>query len=137
VERADALGRVSGARIARFATITEGGRPHLVPITHALVGESVVHMVDHKPKSTHSLARIANLTLEPRATVLVDHYDEDWRRLWWVRVDGRGSVHEMGPKWAAAQNALMAKYQQYAMAPPEGPAIYLSIEKVTSWEHTE
>jgi len=137
VERADALGRVSGARIARFATITEDGRPHLVPITHALVGESIVHMVDHKPKSTHSLARIANLTLEPRATVLVDHYDEDWRRLWWVRVDGRGSVHDTGPRWAAAQNALAAKYQQYATAPPEGPAIYLSIERVTSWEHTE
>lgn len=93
-------------------------------------------MIDQKPKSTRELQRLANVQHEPRATLLADHYDEDWSRLWWVRVDGTATIHPEGEVWETALRALVAKYQQYQRDPPKGPAIRIEIERVTSWAST-
>src|SRR4029453_4312281 len=77
--------RVEWARVARLATVRPDGRPHVVPITFPLVGDAGGSAVDQKPKTTLALARLANLAVHPVASVLVDHYDDDWARLWWVR----------------------------------------------------
>jgi PPOX class probable F420-dependent enzyme len=82
------------ARVARLGTITPDGRPHLVPIVFALRGDTVYSAVDAKPKRTAELARLTNVAAQPRASVLADHYEEDWSALWWVRGDGRGRVLE-------------------------------------------
>lgn len=136
MERSEALLRLSEARVGRFATITADAKPHIVPITFAVLDDSVVHMVDHKPKTRTDLVRMTNLTTNPQASLLVDHYDEDWRQLWWVRVDGRGTVHQSGLEWERARSALVEKYSPYGERPPTGPAIYLSIENITGWAYT-
>ena len=66
------------------------GAPHLVPVVFARDQADLVTAVDGKPKSGKVLARIDNITRDPRVTLLADHYEEDWSSLWWVRVDGRG-----------------------------------------------
>lgn len=125
--------RVSDARVARLATVTRAGRPHVVPCTFALDGDVVLTAVDHKPKSTMALRRLDNVRANPYASLLVDHYDDDWAGLWWVRVDGPAHVAEGGPDRDRARELLAAKYDQYRLRPPEGPAIVIRIERWRSW----
>lgn len=125
--------RVSEARVARLATTDPDGTPHLVPICFVLEGEVLSSAVDQKPKRSRDLRRLRNLRERPWATVLVDHYEEDWSRLWWVSMRGRASVLDDGPAADAALAALAAKYPQYRREPPQGPVIALEVVKWRSW----
>ena len=132
-DRESALARFSAEPVGRLATITPSGAPHIVPITFAVEGEFLFTMVDQKPKSTTSLQRLINIAQKPLVSVLADKYDDDWTRLWWVRLDGEASVVESGSNWSLAQRLLMSKYPQYITDPPIGTAIVVAIEQVTSW----
>lgn len=124
---------VAAAPSARLGTIAADGRAHLVPIVFALLGETIVTAVDHKPKRTRALARLANLRRDPRATVLVDHYHDDWSALWWVRIDGAAAVLEGADERAVAIEGLAAKYAQYRERPPDGPVISIVAARWTGW----
>ena len=125
--------RVAEARVARLGTVTEDGRPHLVPCCFALVGDTAYSAVDAKPKSTLALRRLANVRARGQASLLVDHYGEDWSTLWWVRVDGAGRVVDAGPERDAALAALSAKYDQYRRDPPPGPVVAVDITTWRAW----
>lgn len=121
--------RLAQARVGRLATVTADGRPHVVPVCFALAGGRIFTAVDAKPKSTRALRRLENVRATGRASLLVDHYEEDWSRLWWVRVDGAAEVVDA----TEALDALAAKYEQYRTAPPAGPAIAIVPERWRSW----
>ena len=123
--------RLADARVARLATVTEEGRPHVVPCCFALDGDTLYSAVDDvKPKATLALRRLANLAAHPAASLLVDHYQEDWSRLWWVRVDGTARVVTEDARAAAL---LSAKYEQYRRRPPPGAVVVLDIESWRAW----
>jgi PPOX class probable F420-dependent enzyme len=126
--------RFGTARVARLATVRPDGGPHVVPITFALLGETVYHAVDAKPKRTRALQRLENLGADPRASVLADAYEEDWTRLWWVRGDGRARILEAGPEFEAALAALAERYDPYRAAAPAGPVIALEVERWSGWD---
>ncbi len=126
--------RLVVARVARLATIDPDGRPHLVPIVFALKGGTLYSAVDQKPKRSRILRRIENARLRPDVTVLVDHYDEDWRRLWWIRVRGRARILDANEEHDRALELLAAKYPQYAAAPPSGPVLAIDILDIRGWE---
>jgi PPOX class probable F420-dependent enzyme len=135
MDRADALRRLATATVARLATVGSTGAPHLVPITFALLDETtLVTAVDHKPKRTTALRRLANIAADPRVSVLVDHYEDDWSRLWWVRVDGLARVWEAAP--AGAAEALAQRYPQYRTRPPRGPFIVVEAQRLRGWSAT-
>lgn len=125
--------RVAGARVARLGTVTVDGAPHLVPCCFALAGDTAYSAVDGKPKSTMALRRLANVRANPHASLLVDHYAEDWSTLWWVRVDGTGRVIEGGPERDRALALLGDKYEQYRRQPPPGPVVALDITAWRAW----
>lgn len=122
--------RFAAARVARLATADRAGRPHLVPVTFAVDHQTVLTAVDHKPKRTRALRRLDNIAVNPAVSLLVDHYDEDWAALWWVRADGRARIEHGGPTLERARRLLAAKYPQYATAPPAGPVI---VVETTTW----
>ena len=125
---------LASARVARLATVGVEGAVHLVPFCFAVVDGLIVSAVDHKPKRTTQLQRLRDIDSTGRATVLVDHYDEDWTRLWWIRVTGRASVHAPGTDVVvAARQALVAKYAQYRGHEPAGPVYSVAVEQVTAW----
>ncbi len=129
--------RFAGARVARLATAGADGRPHLVPVVFAVVGDVVWSAVDAKPKSTRALKRLANITAQPHVSLLVDHYDEDWARLGWVRADGTAEVLGLGASGTAgALDALTAKYPQYALQPPAGPFVRVAVTRWSGWSAT-
>ena len=89
------------------------GDPHIVPVTFALIDDTVVTMVDHKPKKTTRLQRLVNVESNRRVSMLVDRYNENWAQLWWVRLDGLASIHTDDQVWSDGRDALAAKYAQY------------------------
>jgi PPOX class probable F420-dependent enzyme len=125
--------RVEEARVGRLATVTSAGRPHLVPCCFVLSGDVVYSAVDAKPKSTLALRRLANLRANPLATLLVDHYSDDWSTLWWVRVDGNGRIVESGAERDAAIGLLARKYPVYAVESPPGAVIAIDVTGWRAW----
>jgi len=123
--------RVMAARSARLATVDADGQPHLVPVVFALDGDHLWTAIDHKPKSTRDLKRLRNIATHPRVSVLFDHYEEDWSRLWWVRLDGKAVVLDDG--WDRPGELLRAKYPQYRHAPPHGPIIVITVHTWRGW----
>ena len=130
----EARRRFCSARVARLATIGEDGRPHLVPVTFAVVGNVIWSAVDEvKPKTTPRLRRLANVAAHPAVSLLADHYDDaDWSRLWWVRADGTGRVVTIDDALEPRQ-ALCSRYPQYATWPPTGPALAVDVERWVGW----
>jgi PPOX class probable F420-dependent enzyme len=125
--------RVSAAQVGRLATVGAGGAPHLVPFCFASEGGVLYSAVDAKPKRTERLRRLQNAAREPRVSVLVDHYEDDWTRLWWVRLDGRASELPAGPEAKRATALLVAKYAQYRERPPTGPVLRIDVERWRGW----
>jgi PPOX class probable F420-dependent enzyme len=126
--------RVTDSRIARLATLDPDGRPHLVPITFALVAETLYSAVDAKAKSSRKLRRIENARRRPDVTVLVDQYEEDWTRLWWVRLRGRARVLEAGDEAERALALLVGKYDQYQRDAPGPPVLAIDIDEWRDWD---
>ncbi|HEY9493487.1 MAG TPA: TIGR03668 family PPOX class F420-dependent oxidoreductase [Intrasporangium sp.] len=128
--------RFAAARVARLGTVAPDGGPHLVPVVFVLEPDRDVvwTAVDSKPKSTRRLRRLANIETNARVSLLVDHYDDDWRRLWWVRADGHATISAgTDPETWSALDALAAKYPQYSDERPAGPVIRIEIDTWRTW----
>ncbi|HEX6656041.1 MAG TPA: TIGR03668 family PPOX class F420-dependent oxidoreductase [Candidatus Limnocylindria bacterium] len=134
----DARRRFAAARIARLATVRADGSPHLVPVVMALEGERVYSVVDAKPKASVLLQRLRNVEGNPAVSLLVDHYDEDWDAIWWVRADGRAAVLEAGAEREHAIDLLFRKYPQ-GIAPRDayGAALVVDVARWVGWTASE
>lgn len=105
-----------------------------MPITFVVVDGLVCSAVETvKPKTSTRLARLDDVRRDPRVAILVDRYDEDWERLWWVRIDGAAAIREEFP---AAVTALRAKYPRYATAELDGPVLVVTPSAWTGWSAT-
>ncbi len=137
---------LESARRAVLATIAPDGHPRLVPICFVLAGEPPILYtpIDDKPKRDDdplALARVRDIAADPRVTILVDRWDEDWTRLAWLRAEGRATLLEPGAghgEHSAAVAALRAKYAQYETHRLEQrPLTRITIERVISWGSLE
>jgi PPOX class probable F420-dependent enzyme len=143
LEVADARRRLAGVRVARLATVSPAGLPHLVPFTFALGSRArgagsgpedhIYSAVDAKPKSSTDLRRLRNIRANPRVAVLADHYEDDWDRLWWVRADGQAAILDDPATMAPALALLAGRYPQYRQHPPAGPVISIHVDRWTGW----
>jgi PPOX class probable F420-dependent enzyme len=124
---------LASARVARLATCTAEGRPHIVPVTFAVDGDWLYSVVDAKPKTTRDLRRIANIRADGRVAMLADHYDEDWNSLWWVRADGDAAILDDPEQLAGPVSLLAGRYPQYREQPPPGPLIAIAVRRWTGW----
>ncbi len=129
----DFQARFAQAPVARLATINSDGTPHLVPVVFAVRGEMIYTAVDAKPKTTRRLRRLANIADEPRVSLLVDGYCDDWAQLWWVRVDGTATIHHDDDVMRTGYQALRAKYPQYQSVRLDGPVIAITARRWRNW----
>ena len=136
MESTEARRRLSGSRDARLATASGDGSPHVVPIVFALQDDTIYFAVDAKPKKTTNLKRLQNIAANPAVSVLVDHYEDDWSRLWWVRVDGTARVITDSAEAERATDLLATRYAQYRIARPGGPVVAIHIDRLTGWAAT-
>jgi PPOX class probable F420-dependent enzyme len=128
--------RLAEARVARLATVGDDRRPHIVPIVFAIDGDTLYFAVDAKPKQTKNLQRLKNIAVNPAVSLLVDHYEDEWSRLWWVRVDGTAQVVVDEVQARSATDLLVDKYAEYRNARPEGPVVAIHIDHITGWSFT-
>jgi len=133
----DAEGSFSASSVAVLATVGSDSVPHVVPVVFAVSsgteGTKIYTAVDAKRKTTHRLRRLANIAANPQVSLLVDHYDDDWAQLWWVRADGLATVHESGEQMAVGYAALRQKYTQYERVALDGPVVTVAVTHWSSW----
>jgi PPOX class probable F420-dependent enzyme len=135
IPAAQARERFLAAAVARLATADASGVPHLVPVTFACVAgdtDLLVFAVDHKPKTSTRLRRLDNIAANPAVCFLVDEYDDDWTRLWWVRADARAEVLD-GALRDAALAELTGRYRQYRDHVPAGPVVGARVVRWSGW----
>jgi PPOX class probable F420-dependent enzyme len=133
IETQEMRRRIEGASVARLATVGRDGRPHIVPITFAPTEDALYFAVDQKPKKSADLQRLRNIEANPAVSVLFDHYEDDWSRLWWVRIDGSARIVRDGDELETAISLLSRRYAQYRSVRPPGPAVAIHIERMIGW----
>jgi PPOX class probable F420-dependent enzyme len=140
LDQAQARQRFLSASVARLATVGSDGAPRMVPVVFALItlegGEALVHAVDQKPKSTKDLARLRDITAEPRVALLADEYDDDWSRLWWARADATARILDRDEDMddgERAIDALAERYPQYRAMRPSGLVVAAKIHRWSGW----
>ncbi len=116
--------------------VVTGMQPHLVPCCFVLLGDTIYSAVDGKPKSTSALKRLENIRANPRTSLLVDRFSEDWDELWWVRADGAARVIEHGAESTRAIDHLVIKYDQYTAARPHGAVVAIDVDEWRTWSAT-
>lgn len=131
----EARHRFAAERVVVFGSADRSGTPHLVPVTFALPDTgAVVFAVDHKPKSTTRLKRLANVRANPAVALLAQRYADDWTQLWWVRADAQAVVLEAGDERnPLAVRALQERYPQYADRAPDGPVVWCEVVGWSGW----
>ena len=129
----DAAAVFAESRVAMLATVGADGAPHVVPVVFAVHDGVVYTAVDAKRKSTKRLRRLANIEGNPHVSLLVDHYDEDWAELWWVRADGLAEIHYSGEAMANGYSLLRRKYVQYQRVALDGPVVTVDVKRWASW----
>jgi PPOX class probable F420-dependent enzyme len=120
--------------VAMLATAGPDGTPHVVPVVFAVHNDVVYTAVDAKRKSTKRLRRLTNIEANPRVSILVDHYDNDWTQLWWVRADGVAEIHYRGEAMATGYSLLRSKYVQYQRVALDGPVVTIDVQRWASWQ---
>ena len=136
MDRETMRGLVSPAPVGRLATVRRDGRPHVVPVCFVVTNDVVYSAVDDKPKRHRHLQRISNVAATGAASLLIDEYDDDWSRLWWVRLDGRARLVDNTVEAERAIRLLCDKYPQYRDQPPSGPVLAVDVERWVGWSAT-
>jgi hypothetical protein len=106
-----------------------------VPVVYAVDGDGYLGVpVDLvKPKESLHLQRERNLAADPRATLLVEHWDrDDWSRLWWVRAELRWARHDVDDRAAALAVRLADRFPQYRDE-PFARVLVLRVAGITGW----
>jgi PPOX class probable F420-dependent enzyme len=133
LDRTEAMARATTADHGVLATLNRTGAADLVPACFALLEGWLVIPIDAiKPKGSTALGRVRNLERDPRATLLLEHWDrDDWSHLWWVRL----SVVRAEPATELAgrlEQALRGRYPQYATT-TFAALLAFRVEAVSGW----
>jgi PPOX class probable F420-dependent enzyme len=124
------------ARVAHLATVDRDGQPLVIPICFAFDGREFFSPIDEKPKqiSPHKLKRLRNIAENPKVSLIIDRYDEDWRHLAYLLITGRAKILLRGARHRRAVLLLRKKYSQYGrMAIHERPIIVITPIRMRSW----
>jgi PPOX class probable F420-dependent enzyme len=127
---------IRSARIAHLATADRSGQPLVIPICFAFDGIEFFSPIDEKPKqiSPHKLKRLRNIAENPKVSLIIDRYDEDWRRLAYLLITGRAKILHRGARHRRAVSLLRRKYRQYrSMAIDQRPMIVIRPLVVKVW----
>ena len=116
---------------------------HAVPIVFVNCNGYIWSPIDGKPKTRGAtnrtrLQRLENLERDSRFSLLIQNYQENWADLWWIRLTGNASVvgRDDIDDWETLEQALLAKYPQYASTPllsADRQLLKMGWHEVTAW----
>jgi nitroimidazol reductase NimA-like FMN-containing flavoprotein (pyridoxamine 5'-phosphate oxidase superfamily) len=123
---------IARERVCRVATVNEHGMPHLVPVCHVLANGKICF------GSGRDGRKVKNLERNPRVTVTVDLYSDDWTHIKGVMVQGTAKVFSRGPRFRRIRNLLYAKYPHYrtdaALSPSDSVVVEVTPTAVFDWD---
>lgn len=125
-------------RIAHLATADATATPHVIPICFAYDDPFTYSVIDEKPKQrvAMNLKRVRNILANPKVSLILDHYEEDWTKLWYLLVIGRAEFLESGIEHQKAIRLLRKKYPQYLhMSIEDRLVIKIKTIKLINWSH--
>jgi PPOX class probable F420-dependent enzyme len=135
--------KLKETRVARLATLDTKRGPHIIPFCFAYDGKVFYTPIDRKPKrvAPERLTRLQNIRKSPHVAILIDQYDENWARLWYILIRGKAKIIPPSARNErdGAIRLLKAKYPQYAggMLADDAMVIRIIPEKITSWGQIE
>jgi PPOX class probable F420-dependent enzyme len=127
---------LAAAPIGRLATADAAGVPHVIPVCYAFDGQIIYSVLDQKPKraALARLKRVRNIQANPQVALVVDHYEADWQRLWYILLTGRAELLLEEDERVEAIRLLRQKYPQYLDMPiDDNPVIKITPARVVSW----
>ena len=133
---ADQAELLAHAPVGHLATAGANAVPHVIPVCFALMDGMIYSVLDQKPKraSLTRLRRVRNILANPQASLVVDRYEENWERLWYILISGPAELLEEGAERPAAIRALREKYPQYRLMNIDpNPVIKITPSHVVSW----
>ena len=138
LNQAPVIDFIAASRVAHLATADAAATPHNVPICFYFDGARFYFVIDEKPKrrTGAALKRMRNIARNPRVSVLIDRYEEDWAHLAFVLVHGRARIVEDPEEYMLALRGLRDKYTQYramVLNPERNPVVRIDPERVHLW----
>lgn len=131
LDLAEAWRRLADADHGVLGTLHPERGPDLVPVVFGVDGDRIFVPVDRvKAKRSTRLRRLANVELDPRCSLLVEHWSDDWSELWWVRASGAGRVLETAGEW---HPILAARYPRYRESDTLDGGIEIVVASITGW----
>jgi PPOX class probable F420-dependent enzyme len=135
---------IDKATVARLATVDSECKPHLIPVVFVFDNDCYFIPIDEKTKRSkpQNLKRIKNIQQNPNVALLIDEYNEDWRRLYFIMIQGKASI--IGGKelernelllLEKAHKMLSGKYVQYQEIGIGEYVIMIVPQKVITWKN--
>jgi hypothetical protein len=131
----EALARLAAGDHGILCTLHAERGVDAVPVAYVLGADGYVGVpIDRvKPKASLHLQREKNLAADPRATLLVEHWQRhDWSQLWWVRAQLRWQGEAGAGRTTALAAALAGRYPQYRDQ-PFARVLVLRIVGISGW----
>jgi PPOX class probable F420-dependent enzyme len=85
---------IDKATVARLATVDSEYKPHVVPVVFVFDNDRYFIPIDEKTKRSRpeNLKRVKNIQQNPNVALLIDEYNEDWRQLYFIMIQGKASI---------------------------------------------
>jgi PPOX class probable F420-dependent enzyme len=136
---------IDKARVARLATIDSECKPHLIPVVFVFGNDCYYIPIDEKTKQSRpeKLKRAKNIQQNPNVALLIDEYNEDWTKLYFIMIQGKASIirgKELEQNelllLEKAHKLLSDKYLQYQKIGIGDFVIMIIPQKVITWKYS-
>lgn len=135
---------IDKARVARLATVDSECKPHLIPVVFVFDNYCYFIPIDEKTKRSRpeKLKRAKNIQQNSNVTLLIDDYNENWRKLYFIMIQGKATI--IGGKkleqnelllLEKAHKLLSDKYLQYQKIGIGEYVIMIIPQKVITWKN--
>ena len=135
---------IDKARVARLATVNSECKPHLVPVVFVFDNYCYFIPIDEKTKRSRpeKLKRAKNIQQNSNVTLLIDDYNENWRKLYFIMIQGIALLVGNKSEQDQSQNhierahkLLSEKYFQYREVGIGDYVIMIYPQKVITWKN--
>ena len=139
---------INKAKVARLATVDIKCTPYLVPVVFVFDNDNDYYFIPINEKTKRSrpenLKRVRNIKENPNVVLLIDEYNEDWTKLYFIMIQGKASI--IGGKKLGqdeiqllekAHKLLRNKYPQYQKIGIGEYIIMIIPQKVIVWKNNK
>jgi len=130
---------IKEAKVARLATVDQKLHPYVVPVVFVFYENSFFIPLDEKTKTVNSrnLKRVKNIEKNPNVTLLIDKYQNNWKKLFFLMIHGKAKMIDGNSKLMdKIHKLLISKYPQYKKIGIGNSCIRINPTKVTFWNNS-